>query len=136
VTFWGSQWAKDNSLSGGAAPSSFKGYANSTPNPPVCGVPWKSEPGNSSGPPPTVPQYIAVLVTSSVTKSGSIISGDVRKIVVIKTDPGYGPNPGHAGTGTVVSVVCSQMAMSPRPPESLLERAELVITWILWEVLS
>jgi hypothetical protein len=27
-------------------------------------------------------------------------------MVVVKTNPGYGPAPGHTGTGTVVSVVC------------------------------
>jgi hypothetical protein len=27
-------------------------------------------------------------------------------MVTIHTDPGYGPNPGHEGTGTVTSVVC------------------------------
>src|SRR6202040_2593590 len=27
VTFWGAQWAKVNSLSGGPAPASFKGFA-------------------------------------------------------------------------------------------------------------
>src|SRR5207253_1219652 len=30
VTFWGAQWDKLNSLSSGAAPSAFKGYANAT----------------------------------------------------------------------------------------------------------
>jgi len=105
--FWGAQWAKDNSLSGGPAPSSFKGFADSTtPDPPTCGGSWKSDPGNSSEPPATVPQYISVLVSSSITKSGSVISGNVPKMVVVKTDPGYEANPGHAGTGTVVTVVC------------------------------
>ena len=33
VTFWGAQWAKDNTLSGGAAPSAFKGFENTLPSP-------------------------------------------------------------------------------------------------------
>jgi hypothetical protein len=35
-----------------------------------------------------------------------VISGNNRKIVVVKTDPGYDSKAGHAGTGTVVSVTC------------------------------
>jgi len=27
-------------------------------------------------------------------------------MVTIHTDPGYDPNPGHEGTGTVTTVVC------------------------------
>jgi hypothetical protein len=107
VTFWGAQWAQQNSLSGGAAPAAFKGFANTlNPNPPTCGGTWKSDPGNSSGPPATVQSTINVIAASSVTMSGSVISGNDRKIVTIKTDPGYAPGPGHVGTGTVISVVC------------------------------
>ena len=107
VTFWGAQWAKRNSLSGGPAPASFKGFANSTsPNPPNCGGTWTSNPGNSSGPPSSVPSYITVIVASSITKSGPTISGNIPEMVIVQTDPGYGPNPGHAGTGTVVAVFC------------------------------
>ena len=106
VTFWGAQWAQNNSLTGGAAPSSFKGYANSS-NAPTCGGTWTSRPGNSSGPPASLPSTITVFVSSSVTKSGSAISGDVKKLVVVQVDPGYQPNPGHAGTGTVISVTCT-----------------------------
>jgi len=49
---------------------------------------------------------MGVVVSSAVVQSGSLISGDVPKIVVVKTYPGYGPDPGHAGTGTVVAVFC------------------------------
>lgn len=107
VYYWGSQWARSNSLSGGAAPSGFKGFANSpSTNPASCGGTWQSDPGNSSGPPNSVPAFITVMVSSSITKTGSIISGNIPRMVVIRTDPGYGPNPGHAGTGTVVAVSC------------------------------
>ena len=58
-------------------------------------------------PPATVPAYMGVLVSSKVSKSGSTISGDAKSIVVVKTDPGYAPNPGHAGTGTVVAAFCN-----------------------------
>ena len=107
VTFWGAQWWKLNHLSRGGAPASFKGFANSpNPNPPTCGGTWQSDPGNSSGPPPSVPADIIVIVSSLITKSGPVISGDVPMMVIVHTDPGYSPNPGHEGTGTVTAVVC------------------------------
>ena len=104
VTFWGAQWAKDNTLSGGAAPDSFKGFTDNVPA--SCGGHWTSRPGNSSHPPDTVPQFMAVIASSTITKSGSTVTGDVPKIVIVRTNPGYGASPGHAGTGTVVAVVC------------------------------
>jgi hypothetical protein len=107
VTFWGAKWSKDNSLSGGPAPASFKGFAATlSVEPPKCGLTWTTGPGSSSNPPASVPAYMGVLVSSKATKSGPIISGDAKSIVVVKTDPGYAPNPGHAGTGTVVAVFC------------------------------
>jgi hypothetical protein len=106
VTFWGAQWAQLNSLSGGAAPASFKGYALH-PSTPGCRVAWSTDPGNSSPPPAgPLPKYMAVIVTSSVAKAGSAISGNTAHIVIVKTNPGYAPDPGHPGTGTVVSQVC------------------------------
>jgi hypothetical protein len=104
VTFWGADWARVNSLSGGSAPNAFKGFADSAPQ--SCGGSWTSDPGNSSKPPDNVPSYMAVLVSSSVTKSGPTITGDVPMIVIVKTNPGYGPSPGQTGTGTVVAVLC------------------------------
>ena len=106
VTFWGAQWAKSNSLSGGPAPSSFKGFEDSAA-PPVCHTSWITDPGNSTPPPSgPVPSYMGVIVSSSITKSGSTISGNTPDIVVVKTNSGYAPDPGHAGTGTVVAQVC------------------------------
>lgn len=104
VTFFGSQWDKANSLSGGSAPSAFKGFATSPGTPPACGGTFTGDPGNSGGPPPTVPSYMGTLVTSKVTKSGSTITGTVTRIVVVRTTS-YGSSPGHGGKGTVVAVV-------------------------------
>jgi hypothetical protein len=107
VTFWGAQWWKLNSLSGGSAPPAFKGWANTVGGQPACGGTWTTDPGNSSDPPaaPLAP-VIEVIVTSSVKKSGRVISGDTTAVALVATDPGYAPNPGHAGTGTVVGFVC------------------------------
>jgi hypothetical protein len=106
VTFWGAQWAKDNQLSGGGAPNSFKGFAES-PKIPACGSGWTTDPGNSTPPPPgPLPAYIGVIVTSQASQSGSTISGNTVHLVVVKTNPGYQPNPGHPGTGIVVAQIC------------------------------
>jgi hypothetical protein len=107
VTFWGAEWASLNSLSGGAAPDSFKGFAlTPSTTPPTCGGAWTSDPGASSAPPDSVPSFMAVLVSSSIGKSGKTISGNIPHIAVISTNPGYAPDPGHAGTGTVVAQFC------------------------------
>jgi hypothetical protein len=107
VTFWGARWWKENALSGGVAPAAFKGFADSPSTPPACGTAWSTGPGNSSAPPASpLPAFIAVIVASHAEKSGPSISGDTTKVVVVKTNAGYAPNPGHAGTGTVVAVIC------------------------------
>jgi Bacterial Ig-like domain (group 1) len=105
VLWWGAQWSKSNPMSGGAAPASFKGFedTNSTP---ACGQTWTTDTGNSTPPPPTVPLLMGVIVASHITQSGSTISGDIVHIVVVRTDPGYQPDPGHPGTGTVIAQVC------------------------------
>lgn len=105
VYYWGAQWDKKNSLTGGA-PSSFKGFENTAASP-TCGTPWSTNPGNSSGPPATVSKYMAVVVATKVTKSGSTISGDTKEVVIVYSDPGYGPNPGHEGIATVLYTLCT-----------------------------
>jgi len=107
VTFWGAQWSKLNSLSGGSAPASFKGFAIN-PASVTCGDTWTTDPGNSAPPPlGPLPPTINVIVSSGIVKSGSVISGNVVKIVTVSTNPGYENNVGHAGTGTVVATICS-----------------------------
>jgi hypothetical protein len=112
LTWWSHSWADANSLTGGSAPSAFKGFADSITTLPttspanVCGTTFTTGPGNSSHPPDTVPSYMGVLVAGSVTKSGHDIYGSWGQIVVIKTDPGYASDPGHEGTGTVVATFC------------------------------
>jgi hypothetical protein len=95
----------NNSLSAGPAPASFKGFQDSSATP-ACGVNWSTDPGNSTPPPTTIPSYMAVIVASNVTKSGSTISGNIVSIVIVKTNPGYANDPGHPGTGTIVAVLC------------------------------
>jgi hypothetical protein len=111
VNFWGSQWSQNNPMSGGSGPYVFKGFEDGSSQP-TCGDIWTSSPGNSSNPPSMIPQYMAVIVSSSVQKNGSVISGDIKKIIIVKTNPGYGPSPGHPGSGQVVAILCgsSQLA--------------------------
>jgi PKD repeat protein len=107
VTFWGSQWWKENDLSGGSAPASFKGFENMPAGLPACGTSWSTSPGNSAPPPSgPLPAFMAVIVSSSISKSGATISGNTVHEVIVKTNPGYAPNPGHPGTGTVVAIIC------------------------------
>lgn len=112
LNWWGSSWWKLNSLTGGGAPPSFKGFAESVTKLPttspanVCGTTFTTSPGNSSSPPNSVPSYMGVLVASSVSKAGSNTSGVWSKIVVVQTDPGYDSNPGHPGTGKIVASFC------------------------------
>ena len=101
VTWWDDAWWRLNSVSSGVAPDSFKGFAGSVITLPTtspanaCGTTFRTLPGNS--PPPTsgVPSYMGVLVASSVTKSGNAINGRWGKIVVVRTNAGYAPNPGR-----------------------------------------
>ncbi|HEY8029928.1 MAG TPA: Ig-like domain repeat protein [Gaiellaceae bacterium] len=107
ATFWGAQWSKINVLGGGGAPDSFKGFALNPPTP-QCGGTWTTDPGNSSPPPAgPLPAYMALIVSSKISKSGSQISGNTVAIVIVKTNSGYKNDPGHAGTGTVVATLCS-----------------------------
>ena len=112
VTWWGAKWAELNTVSGGGAPSAFKGFADTlagvpTASPPgPCSGTFGSSGGNSSSPPGSVPSYMGVLVTGSVTKAGSDVNGSWSHITVVKVAPGYASNPGHAGTGTIVATYC------------------------------
>lgn len=114
LTWWADTWSSLNVLSGRSAPSAFKGFA---PNLLSGGHPttqltcgdtftYKTTGGNSSSPPATVPAYMAVAVSSTIEKSGNVISGNVRKVVIVRTQPGYQPMPVNHGTGFVVATIC------------------------------
>jgi len=105
VTFWGAQWWKVDPMSSGLAPAAFKGFERSNASP-WCGQSWTTRPGNSPHPPASVPSLMAVIVSSHVTQRGSVISGNIVHIVLVRSNPGYGPNPGHRGTGTIIATLC------------------------------
>lgn len=106
VTFWGAQWWTENSLSTGPAPASFKGFADNATA--TCGQNWTTDPGNSSHPPApaSVSGLIPMIVSSHITQTGPVISGDTAEVVMVQVDSGYDSDPGHPGTGTVMWVVC------------------------------
>jgi CubicO group peptidase (beta-lactamase class C family) len=106
VTLWGAQWSQRNSLSGGPAPASFQGFASHTLNLPRCGDTWTTDSSISSKPPGLVPEYMTVIASSAISRSGPTISGNIPEVVVVETNPGSPPDPGHPGTATVVAVVC------------------------------
>ena len=108
VTFWGSGWSGQNALTGGDAPSSFKGFtATLSSNPPVCGGTWTTGTGSSPHPPNgPLPSFMGVIVTNSVTKVGSALNGNIVHIVVVTPNPGYGPSAGHTGNGEIVATYC------------------------------
>ena len=106
VTFWGAQWAKVNVISGGSAPSAFKGFAPGN-TPAACASSWSATTGGTTTPPPApLPPYMGVIVTSSASKSGSTVTGNTVHIVVVKTSPGYTPDPSTPGTGSIVATGC------------------------------
>ena len=116
VTFWGAQWWQDNPLSTGAlAPASFKGFAVDATA--TCGQDWTTDPGNSSHPPASVSGVIPVIVSSQITKSGPVISGDATEVALVQVDPGYAGDPGHPGTGTVIGFQCGGSAAAFPPPD-------------------
>jgi hypothetical protein len=112
VTWWADNWWQLNSLSGGSAPAAFKGFAGTVTTLPtttpanVCGTTWTTSSGNSPPPVNGVPTYMGVLVTNSVTRAGSTISGNYDHIVVVQVKPGYTPDPSNHGTGTIVTTFC------------------------------
>jgi hypothetical protein len=112
VTWWSDAWRSLNSLTGGLAPLSFKGFAGTVNTLPtaspanVCGTRFRTLPGNSPPPVSDIPSYMGVIVSSAVTKTGNVIDGNWGRIVVVRTDAGYNPAPGHPGTGRLVATFC------------------------------
>jgi hypothetical protein len=113
VNFWGSQLWKKNVFTGvNNSPASMKGYIDQAPialgvNPATtCGTNWTSDPGNSSNPPASVPNYLVVVVSSKIWQTSSTENGDIKHVAVVKVSPGYGPAPGHDGFGQIVWWLC------------------------------
>lgn len=110
VNFWGPEWRQNNPMAGGPGPRAFKGFEDGSGTP-SCGDTFTSQPGNSSTPPATLPEFMGVIVTDSMQRTGpygSMVSGTIRSIIVVRTGPGY--SPAGSGTGSVVAYVCGRPA--------------------------
>jgi hypothetical protein len=55
---------------------------------------------------------MAVIVASSIQQNGTVLSGNIKQIVIVRTNSGYGPSPGYPGTGKVVAVICVSSSQS------------------------
>lgn len=113
VSWWSDTWYTRNTLSGGVAPDAFKGFAATVTSLPTtspansCGTTFLTRTGNSPPPTSAVPSYMGVIVASKVVKEkNGNVTGVWGKVVVVKTDAGYSPSPGHPGTGQVVATFC------------------------------
>ena len=49
-----------------------------------------------------------MIITSSVAATADTITGNIVGFGTVATDPGYGPSPGHRGTGTIVTNSCGE----------------------------
>jgi Legume lectin domain len=111
VTYWSPIWSRSNILTSEPrtyGPVAFKGFAGSlSSNPPVCGGTWEVPAAYSAAPPSTVPAFMAVIVSSSITQSNGTISGNIKKIVIVETLPGFNNAHGRTATGFVVDTLCS-----------------------------
>jgi hypothetical protein len=107
VNWWGSQWWKNNFMSGivSNGVASHKGYASNADN--FCGGNWISRVGNSPPPAQSVGPTLNIIVTRDVLKVGPDIGATIRQILLVTNDGGYGPNPGHDGNGVVLQVLCT-----------------------------
>jgi hypothetical protein len=104
VTYFGVEWTKWNALSNTAKPTPlFRGLAaHLASDPAQPGSTWSASPADEASPPSSVPSYMAVLITSRVDRSGAQISGDVTRLAVIQTNPGYSRTETRA-TGRLVA---------------------------------
>ncbi|HWI03551.1 MAG TPA: hypothetical protein VNT52_06920, partial [Acidimicrobiales bacterium] len=57
-------------------------------------------------PPGSLPAHMAVAVSGDVARAGSDVGGRITRIVVVRTDAGYTPDPATAGAGTIVATLC------------------------------
>jgi hypothetical protein len=109
VDFYGNDWGRDNTFSGGAAPAGMNGYVQ-TAGGYSCGATWSTSTRTSVNPPSSIPNDMLVIVSNKVTQSGTTISGTILHIVVVAVSSGYSVTgmcqQGGEGLGTIVETVC------------------------------
>lgn len=128
VNFWGAQW-EGQVINGQyfAANPSFKGWsgslapiqqcqANATPST-ITTACWQVKPGQSFPPNEVLPDYIEVVVSTVIVKSGDTVFGNIACGAVVKVNhtPPYGAVPGQPGFGTIAAVDGSCGRVFPPP---------------------
>lgn len=114
MTFWGSEWAKQNTLNG--VGSAFKGFAN---NPSSKATRLRRRMDDRTRqqllPSRFRPRLHGHDRHHLNRPDGNTISGNITHIVVVVTDPGYASNPGHPGTGT--GTIHRHLLLKPLNPD-------------------
>jgi hypothetical protein len=102
--FWGSAWKDQVTAGAYGAGDSFKGYAEVVA---ADGRSFTARTGSSGSAPASIARYISVLVSTSMTKAGSTISGNVVQRVVLRVDDlsTYKPSAGGTTAGVLVATV-------------------------------
>src|SRR5215813_7890683 len=128
VNFWGSQW-ESQVTSGpfGAVSPGFKGWSslmspiqqcqvNATPSTLTTAC-WQIKPGQSSPPNETLPNFIDVVVSTVINKSGDTVFGNIAcgAVVQVNHTPPYGAVPGQPGNGTIAAVDGNCGGVFPSP---------------------
>ena len=150
VNFWGSQW-ESQVINGQyfAANPSFKGWSGSLAPIQQCQLNaspsslttacWQVKPGQSFPPNEVLPDYIEVVVSTVIVKSGDTVFGNIACGAVVKVNhtPPYGAVPGQPGFGTIAAVDGSCGHVFPPPavisavqtqPASVLPNQQITIS--------
>ena len=126
VNFWGGTW--DTQITSGdyEVKGPFLGYAvvppgpvtlcqslaSTTSAPPLDDSCWHSKGGNIS-PPESLPQYIQVIVSTSMSKLQGTVFGNTAATAVVRVEPGYASHRNYPGYGQIVDVIADGAALFP-----------------------
>lgn len=101
VTFWGPQWAKQVTSGEVSGLSRFKGWATSRD-----AADWTYDASDKAKhPPKSVATHIRVMVATSFSKAGEIITGDIVAFAIIEVNGSTDISNDHEASGTVVAIV-------------------------------
>src|SRR5262249_23717309 len=105
-------WGNRNQLSGGPVTSAFNGFVNTIATLPACGETWTGRSTEAQAP-NFVPWYMPVIVSSRITWSGNVFSGDTSAVASVRSpqqDIGASSsaNTSQLGAGVVVAIFCPE----------------------------
>ena len=100
IVWWSTRWNRSNGLGTRTSLSGFYGFSASVSSYPArVGGRWSGSLYASTRPPRTLPSLMAVVVASSISRSGTTVSGNVYRIVLVKRSTTT------FGLGTVVAIL-------------------------------